>query len=448
MSTAAAASLLPVLGHAASGAAGTAISTVVTYPLDIATGRLKEPRQLDEDGADTPATPRESVLSAVRTVWANEGGRALDFRLFADIAESAADSFLFFLFYILFRSRWAKAGTKTGAAKGLSAAGELTVAAAAEACARLITTPASNVTARRQAAGMPDRSPAEVLRDMWPQGGVRGLWAGYEASLMLTLNPSITFFVHRVLEKTRRQKGGSRDGILGAGLTFLLAAASNVFATAVTYPFRTARARVCMSSVLPPQQQDEKGGGVEEAVCDKEEAGGKTAAAVRAPGHQNVFATIVRTARTEGVGALYAGLGSELLRAFLSHGTTMLAKDLVHRYVIQLYLMVVAALRRVPRGQAALLEKSGGQAAPLEKPEVQAPVLKSVGSLSAQMQSRLLQGPASKGSGVGSGSNSNSNSNSMQPWRAVPRPVRRVHDDSAERFVINMLEGSHRAVNR
>lgn len=92
--------LLPSIGHAASGAGGTVVSTLATYPLDLVNTRLKVQRQLRADGSIGPADGYRGILDAFASIYAKEGGIAAFFAgLGADVAKSAADSFLFFLFY-------------------------------------------------------------------------------------------------------------------------------------------------------------------------------------------------------------------------------------------------------------------------------------------------------------------------------------------------------------
>lgn len=92
--------LLPSLGHAASGAGGTVVSTLVIYPLDLVNTRLKVQRQLRADGTIRECDGYGGILDAFCTIYNKEGGiSALFAGLGPDVAKSAADSFLFFLFY-------------------------------------------------------------------------------------------------------------------------------------------------------------------------------------------------------------------------------------------------------------------------------------------------------------------------------------------------------------
>lgn len=369
-------SILPSLAHALSGSTGTAISTIATYPLDLVNTRLKVQRQLS-----TSQSSYAGILDAFRRIYAVEGGlRAFFAGLRADTAKSAVDSFLFFLFYNWFRAR-----RLHGRRRRLNAAEELAVGAAAGAASRLFTTPLANVVTRRQtaslvrsgeeAAGDEHRSLAQVLGEIRREKGVLGLWAGYSASLVLTLNPSITFFLQQTLTKRvlKNERWDSEESV-GTGMTFVLAAVSKAVATAVTYPFQIAKARVQVSPGPCPAKEDETGDGQSGAaprLSEKTErlakqetllserteqlASSAPKKTTRSNGSETIFGTVARIRRDEGVGALYDGLQGELLKAFFSHGITMVSKDVVHKLLFRLYFVIVAYLNRHPRVLMALL---------------------------------------------------------------------------------------------
>jgi hypothetical protein len=222
---------------------------------------------------------------------------------------------------------------------------ELAVGAAAGACAKLFTTPVSNVVTRRQTASLlessgsgaekgdgekgKDMSFGEIVAEIRRERGLLGLWAGYSASLVLTLNPSVTFFLQQTLKRVLVPRERWEEP--GVGMTFALAAVSKVVATTVTYPFQIAKARVQVSAA--PEEKGEEG---------------------RRVTRNNIFATVLGIARTEGGRALYDGIGGELLKGFFSHGTTMLSKDVIHRFIVQLYFAILAILRRYPQFGARL----------------------------------------------------------------------------------------------
>lgn len=343
--------LVPSLGHAASGAGGTVISTLATYPLDLVNTRLKVQRQLRADGTIGPDDAYGGILDAFATIYEKEGGlRAFFAGLGPDLAKSAADSFLFFLFYTWFRARRLRAGPLPY----LSVFEELAVGAAAGACAKAFTTPVSNVVTRRQTASLLDYSKnnglkfSDIVADIRREKGLAGLWSGYSASLVLTLNPSTTFFLQQMLKRALVAREDWDDP--GKGVTFLLAAVSKVAATSVTYPFQIAKARVQVSAA--PEKRDRS--------AEEKTGQNKVANGVRNMARDTIFSTVFRIAKTEGVRALYDGIGGELLKGFFNHGTTMLSKDIIHRFLVQFYFAILAFLQRYPRLKAKVLGRMRG----------------------------------------------------------------------------------------
>ncbi|KAJ4391579.1 hypothetical protein N0V93_005198 [Gnomoniopsis smithogilvyi] len=349
---------LPAIGHAVSGATGTAISTTITYPLDLVNTRLKVQRQFYQDGAISPSEQYSGLADAFSKIFEREGGlRAFYAGLGSDVAKSVADSFLFFLFYTWFRTRRSQ-----GNSRRLPVWEELAVGAAAGACARLFTTPISNVVTRKQTAflvtddsasggsGRGSQSPTdlsfgEVLHVIRAEKGFTGLWAGYGATLVLTLNPSITFYLQHALKKALMDRG--RKGESG-GMVFLIAALSKVIATTVTYPFNIAKVRAQVSAPESPTPEPEKGSEI------------SLRRRLRRLAQRSIFGALVRTGQTEGIRALYDGISGEILKAFFNHGTTMLSKDIAHGFIVRLYFLILELVQRSPTAQALLLRLGGG----------------------------------------------------------------------------------------
>lgn len=217
--------------------------------------------------------------------------------------------------------------------------------------------------------------------------GLAGLWAGYGATLVLTLNPSITFYLQHALKKAladRRGGGGGGGAPESGAVVFLTAALSKVVATAATYPFNIAKARLQVSAPESPRPEAEKAAAslADEVKGDDVRAAGPgqsvsgAAGRARSPAaaigrrirrlaRETIFATVVRIARTEGVGSLYDGLSGELLKAFFNHGTTMLSKDIAHGLIVRLYFFTLAFVQNSPAARAFLSRtgraRMGGQ---------------------------------------------------------------------------------------
>ncbi|KAH8595019.1 mitochondrial carrier domain-containing protein [Bisporella sp. PMI_857] len=344
---------LPALGHALSGSAGTAISNLALYPLDLVITRLQVQRQLRKSSTAAEEGEYKGVLDAFNQIYTREGGVSAFYSgVIQDTGKSFADSFLFFLFYNYMRT--SRLQKHEGRVTSLPVFDELSIGVLAGAFSKLFTTPIANIVTRKKTASMISArsgvktssvSVSDIASSIRSEKGFQGFWSGYSASLILTLNPSITFFLYeffkRCLPRSRRDDPGAK-------LTFLMAAVSKAVASTITYPFSLAKTRAQVS-VVPPVNPDS-------AVEIKEEVGtldktkakkiGRDAKSITQ--RSTVFNTILEIYRSEGAAALYEGIFGEILKGFFSHGITMLIKEAIHKFIIQAYFLILKALNRYP----------------------------------------------------------------------------------------------------
>lgn len=312
------------LGHAVSGSAGTAFSTAAVFPLDLVTTRLKAQRQLRSQ------EQYDGVFDALKGIFKHEGGvSALYSGLGPDVAKSVVDSFLFFGIYSYLRSR----------NRHPNVVQELLMGALAGASSRAVTTPISSVVTRMQVS-LGTESLREMLADKLKEGGILGLWSGYSATLFLTLNPSITFFVNRRLAK-RIIPALEEEDIPVAWAAFLLAAFSKAAATILTYPFQTGKTRLQMPEPAT-DESFEKEKGLEGPPKQPKSIFARVFEIL----DKTVIGVIFRIIKKEGLRALYDGLQGELLKGFFSHGLTMLTKGMLHRLVVRLWVLSQPHLRK------------------------------------------------------------------------------------------------------
>ena len=260
----------------------------------------------------------------------------------SDTSKTIADSFLFFLAYNFLRQT--RIQSSKSPSKYLPVMDELSVGFLAGAFSKFLTTPIANIVTRKQTFSMlsgreagnetDEGSLRSIALKIRAEKGVRGFWSGYSASLILTLNPSLTFFffeaLKRSLPRSKRQNPSPQ-------LTFLLAAISKALASTITYPFSLAKSRLQSSSGLKMREGSSR---------VKLEGNNKSK---NAPG--NVFSAILKIARTDGLGALYEGLGGEVMKGFFSHGITMIVKEAVHKLVVQIYYYILKMLKKYPAPQ-------------------------------------------------------------------------------------------------
>jgi solute carrier family 25 (peroxisomal adenine nucleotide transporter), member 17 len=320
---------LDALGHASSGSVGTAISTAALYPLDLVTTRLKAQRSTPLDGE--VGVHYNGITDGLRDIVQNEGGiRALYRGLGTDIGKSVIDSFLFFGFYNYLRRK--QASSSSNVKRSTRALQELALGALAGACTRALTTPIGNVVARKQTSSDDgNKSLVALLKEIYHESGLLGLWSGYSATLVLTMNPSITFFVDRRLAK-RIIPALEEEDVPVAYIAFLLAAFSKATATAITYPFQAAKTRLQVA-----RTPDREAASSEKSLGSQAPPTTVSARLARIV-DATIFGVLIRIIKEEGVPALYNGVRGELLKSFFSHGLTMFAKGVFHRLIVRLWL--------------------------------------------------------------------------------------------------------------
>ncbi|KAL9603511.1 MAG: hypothetical protein Q9179_002181 [Wetmoreana sp. 5 TL-2023] len=347
---------LPALGHATAGSTGAAISNLVTYPLALIVTRLQIQRSLRDDSPGHAEDGYRSLQDAVTKIYKREGGLVGFYvGVIPDTVKTVADAFLFFLAYNYLRH--ARLRARAGASKLLPIADELSVGFVAGAFAKFFTTPIANVVTRQQVASILSKSQPPGSKDfsiqatasrIRSQKGLQGFWSGYSASLVLTLNPSLTFFLFETLKRLLIPRHKRSNPPPQA--TFLIAAISKAIASTITYPFSLAKSRAQTSSKSVNEKDTEEKDTARKVQRDTT----STTESTRAKAPSNVFSTILQVSRAEGLSALYEGLGGEVLKGFFSHGLTMILKQAVHRLIIQLYYLSLRLRKRLPAPETTI----------------------------------------------------------------------------------------------
>lgn len=217
---------------------------------------------------------------------------------------------------------------------------ELAIGILAGSFSKLFTTPLANIVTRKQTAAS-NKKTREIAAQIRSEKGLKGFWSGYSATLILTLNPSITFFLNEVLKYTllSREKRSKPS----PATTFLFAALSKAAASSITYPFSMAKTRAQVSG----------NAGTSNENFNNE----NTLLTLLTP---QILSNVVSIARREGPAALYSGLPGEVLKGFFSHGFTMLAKDAVYSLIVKFYYLILLILRKYPSPEE-LIERAREQ---------------------------------------------------------------------------------------
>ncbi|GAA6022707.1 hypothetical protein JCM11491_003739 [Sporobolomyces phaffii] len=350
------ASTLPPLAQAVSGSVGATVSNALVYPLDTLTTRLQASNRRRRTTAKAnSATP---LVDAVRSLWASGGWTAFYSGLGPDSLSTALSQFLYFFVYSFLRDRLVAARRRPPVASSparaknptvlLTAVEELLVGCVAGVCAKAFVSPLSMIAVRQQTSSEPRRnvgggkrqadpssdedededdddeygsppSAVEIAREIYAEQGLAGFWSGFQSTVVLTLNPAITFYAFAALKrafipaKTREHPTAVQ--------TFFCGAFASSLASLATYPLILAKTRLQFKSPT-------SGRAVYASPVD-----------------------VVRRAYAKrGVAGLYAGVEGQVLKGFVNEGLKLLIKE---RLELVIVLVAQLAYRRRRRRAAA-----------------------------------------------------------------------------------------------
>ncbi|KAH9900536.1 mitochondrial carrier domain-containing protein [Xylariomycetidae sp. FL2044] len=296
---------LPPWGYAIAGSTGAVLANALVYPLDIVKTRLQVQVKRKPGDSTVHSDPHyASTWDAITKILADEGVAGLYAGMNGSLLGVASTNFAYFYWYTIVRDLYFKARKLPSPP---STATELVLGAIAGAVAQLCTIPVAVVTTRQQTQSKADRkglldTAREVIHS---EDGVFGLWRGLKASLVLVVNPAITYGAYERL-KTAFFPGKTR---LTAGEAFLLGAMSKALATIATQPLIVAK--VGLQSKPPPQRRGKPFKGFIE-----------------------VMQFIIEH---EGPSALFKGIGPQIMKGFMVQGILMMTKERMELLFILLF---------------------------------------------------------------------------------------------------------------
>lgn len=147
---------------------------------------------------DTDSVHYTSAIDAIKKIIENEGIAGLYSGINGSLLGVASTNFAYFYWYSVVRTvymSWQRLPKPPGTAI------ELSLGAIAAAIAQVFTLPVSVITTRQQTQSVGDKkglldTGREVVES---QDGWTGLWRGLKASLVLVINPAITYGAYQKL---------------------------------------------------------------------------------------------------------------------------------------------------------------------------------------------------------------------------------------------------------
>jgi hypothetical protein len=211
-----------------------------------------------------------SFADAIEKIYSSEGISGFYSGWEQDTIASVSSTFFYHLAYQFLREKRLRRAISKGE-KNLGAVEELLVGALAGVFSRFFTTPMNNLVTRKQTSGQNSAdgkvaSSAKIVQDIYNEKGITGtilrgiglilgFWSGYRSSILLTVNPSISYYLFELFKETfppnylsftnSRTKSKTHSSLE----TFLFAAISKSIASTITYPFILAKARMQVSEL-------------------------------------------------------------------------------------------------------------------------------------------------------------------------------------------------------
>lgn len=196
---------VPAWGLAVAGSAGAVIANALVYPLDIVKTRLQvQMKKHHSDPVSSTHTTNErhytGTLHAIMTIIEDEGVNGLYSGMAGSLLGVASTNFAYFYWYSVVRDLYTARVTK---GKNPSTAAELSLGAVAGALAQLFTIPIAVVTTRQQTQPKHDKKGMLATAREVAEGedGYAGLWRGIKASMVLVINPAITYGAYQRLKE-------------------------------------------------------------------------------------------------------------------------------------------------------------------------------------------------------------------------------------------------------
>ncbi|XP_059151962.1 peroxisomal membrane protein PMP34-like isoform X2 [Physella acuta] len=276
------------LVHAISGATGSVIAISVFYPLDTVRTRL----QVDDHRC------AKNTFHVLREIIQEEGLEGVYLGWFPVVTALCCSNFVYFYTYNGMKS------AIVGKHKKASPLADLSMAFISGVVNVLVTTPlwVANTRLKLQGAKLhtahynkkdgPNKSQycrykgiVDCILKIIRSEGVKKLWGGTVASLLLATNPAIQFMIYEALKRYFKRFFNVAE--LSGLMYFILGAIAKASATVITYPLQVVQSRL-------------------------------RAGYAKVESSQTLRQNIIHLVKKNGLGALYKGMEAKLLQTILT----------------------------------------------------------------------------------------------------------------------------------
>ncbi|QLQ82472.1 hypothetical protein HG537_0H02340 [Torulaspora globosa] len=230
---------MATLEAAFTGAVASSVANVVVYPLDLAK-TLLQTQLRDRKDEEVKDDEYMGVVDCMWKVLKSSGLMGLYRGISTSIMGNFVQSFCYFFCYTFLRRYYYAMKVVRSKGQGklvFSTAEELVLGIAAAAGSQLFTSPISVISTRQQTVKSRD-SAISVAKQILEEnhGDLRAFWKGLKVSLVLTVNPSITYASYQKLKKLLFSVDEFTEVGLTARQNFVLGALSKMISTLITQP--------------------------------------------------------------------------------------------------------------------------------------------------------------------------------------------------------------------
>ncbi|RCK60722.1 Peroxisomal adenine nucleotide transporter 1 [Candida viswanathii] len=326
-------SLSPI-EKAASGALASAIANTLVYPLDLSKvliqTQVKQKKAAKSGDASKIPTPPASesdledsvfkqevskdnglkyknTLDVLRQIYKKKGVLGWYHGLFSTVVGTAAQNFSYFYWYTIVKRVYANLYKNIPNHKP-STLTELFLGAVAAAISQCFTMPIGVITTQQQ-TDKNHKNVFQLIKEILDQDGITGLWRGLRVSLVLCINPSITYGSY---ERLKQIFFGDKQ-YLGPLESFSLGVLAKSLATVVTQPLIVSKAMIQKKSSSSKGKKGEKTDGEE---TDEED--------IKFDHFTDALAHLWHTEKFRG---LYKGIAPQLLKGVFVQGLLFMFKD-------------------------------------------------------------------------------------------------------------------------
>ncbi|KAJ3321457.1 ADP/ATP carrier protein [Boothiomyces sp. JEL0866] len=303
------------LSDATAGAIGSVLANTIVFPLDVVKTRMQVQNKT-LDSSREYKSPRDAILKILKT----EGVKGLYAGIASGLMGTVVSSFSYFYIYSYIRGYYSK---KIGGVS-ISTAMELTLGAVAGALCQFIVLPIGIVTTRQQ-TDEKELTFSETVRKIIKEDGFTELWKGLQASLVLCINPAITFGVFERIKGIIQKASANPTANITSGQAFMIGALSKALATVVTCKYIPNADPYIMAKVRMQWKPSKK------------QIDGLSESQKNFFKYKSAWDILGKVYKTDGLKGWYTGMSAQLLKAVLTQAIIFALKEKLSLYTILLF---------------------------------------------------------------------------------------------------------------